>query len=81
MQQTPIQHSRLSNPGPEIVLFVSAIKYHEDIPDGILSISEQEGLDRADEGEEMMLYAFADEHYQSVDGISAFNRPQLSGGH
>jgi len=55
--------------------------YHEDLPDGMLSISEQEELDRADEGKEMTLYAFADEHYQSVDGISAFNRPRLSGGH
>ena len=55
--------------------------YHEDLPDGILSISEQEELDRADEGEKMTLYAFAREHYQSVDGISAFNRAQLSGGH
>jgi hypothetical protein len=68
-------------PGPEIVLFVLATKYHEDLPDGILSISELEELDLADECEEMTLYAFADEHYQSVDGISALNRPQLSGGH
>jgi hypothetical protein len=55
--------------------------YHKDLPDGMPSISEQEELDRADEGEEMTLYAFADERYQSVDGISAFNRPQLSSGH
>ena len=54
--------------------------YHEDLPAGMLSTSEQEELDQADEGEEMKLYEFASEHYQNVNGTSAFNRPQLSGG-
>lgn len=82
MQQTPIQHSRVppeqSWAGDRIICLGD---YHEDLPDGILSISKLEELGWADEGEEMTLYAFADEHYRSVDGISALNRPQLSGGH
>jgi hypothetical protein len=55
--------------------------YHEDLPAGMLSISEQEELNKADEGEEMTLYEFAGRHYQYVNGIGAFNRPQLSGEH
>jgi hypothetical protein len=54
---------------------------HEDLPAGLLSTAEQEELDKGDEGEEMRLYQFASEHYQKVKGISAFNPPQLSGGH
>ena len=55
--------------------------YHEDLPNGLLSISEQEELDKADGGEGTTLYSFADKYYQPVNGISAFKRPQLSGGH
>ena len=54
--------------------------YHEDLPAGLLSTAEQEELDKGDEAEEMSLYRFASEHYQNVESISAFNRPQLSGG-
>ena len=55
--------------------------YHEDLSAGLLSTAELEELDKGDEGEGMSLYQFACEHYQYVGGISAFNRPQLSGGH
>ena len=55
--------------------------YHEDLPAGMLSVSEQAELDKADDGEAMRLHEFADQHYQYVNGISAFNGFQLSGGH
>ena len=55
--------------------------YHEDLPAGMLSISEQAELDKADDGKEMSLYEFADQHYQYAKGINTFNSPQLSGGH
>ena len=47
----------------------------------MLSISEQAELDKANDGKEMSLYEFADQHYQYAKGINAFNSPQLSGGH
>jgi hypothetical protein len=55
--------------------------YHEDLPAGLLSTTELEELDKGDEGRGMSLYQFTSKHYQYVGGISAFNRPQLSGGH
>jgi hypothetical protein len=52
MQQTPIQHSRLRSLGARDRLICLG-DYHEDLPDGMLSISEQEELGEADIGEEM----------------------------
>ena len=51
--------------------------YHEDLPAGMLTTSEQEELEKAEDEEGgMELYSFTRERYQYVDSINGYNRSE-----
>jgi hypothetical protein len=84
LKQDATDHSRSSAIPPEKTWAADRIiclgDYHEDLPAGMLTTSEQEELENTgDEEDGMELYSFADDQYQYVDGIDGCNRLEQNG--